>query len=867
MNLDYSKFTIKSRKAIDKAVLLTRQCQYATIEPQVLMVSVFQEGNEMVPFLLNQMGVEKIAFFSEISDTMRNLQRANVSEPEFSQESHNVLQTAIRLAENDRRSVVALEYIFWAFALVPNIVSNVMERHGINAQKLEQAIRVFQQGTEQQEENSNREDDGLPTLHKYGSDLICMAEEGTIEPVIGRDEEIRRILQIISRKTKNNPVLIGEAGTGKTAIVEGLAHRLVRGDVPQELRNIKLFSLDLTSLIAGAQMQGEFEKRLKKVVEEAESDPNIVLFIDELHLIIGAGQSCGAMDAANILKPELARGKIKIIGATTLDEYRKYIEKDKAFERRFQKIMVDEPDVDSAITIMRGIKGRFENHHHIKIMDNAIVSAVNLSHRYISDRFLPDKAIDLLDEAASSMRIDRTSIPHDLEMLKRQIRNKEIEKESLIQDGIPEQSDAIRVLNEEIADLHEKENVINAKWQNERHLLDKIQCLNSELERIELNRESAERQGRYSEAVELQRQGSALKQQIENLVAEVNGNETALLKTALDEKDIMRVVTAWTGIPMSNMSQDESERLLHIEESLHHSVIGQEEAIKAVSNAIRRSRMGLNDANKPIGTFLFLGTTGVGKTELCKALAEYLFGTRDMMVRIDMSEYQQEHTVSRLFGAPPGYVGYGEGGQLSEAVRRKPYSVVLLDEIEKAHPKVFETLLQVLDDGRLTDGQGHLVNFKNTIIIMTSNIGQDVILNNLTGQENNLQLVEMTTEQVLISLKKQVTPEFINRIDDIIMFLPLSMNDIIAITHIQLTALKEKLSANKLDVHFDESVASLIAQKAYSPEYGARPVKRAIKENVVDSICMALLRQEVSKQLPIVVTVDNGHIAIHNDRY
>lgn len=863
MTNDFSRFTNKSRNAIMKSVELTRQCQYAAIEPTVMMVAVLQEGDDMVPFLLNHMGIDKIAFFSTMSDAMQNLCRGHVAAPNFTQELQDVFHASIRLAEHDRHSSVALEYIFWAFAEVPNTVNELMSHFGITSQKIAQAVHAFQHGEEEQRERPTLDNNDLPNLHKFGMDLIRMAEEGEIDPVIGRDKEIRRILEIISRKTKNNPVLIGEPGTGKTAIVEGLAHRIVRGDVPQSMRDLRLFSVDISSILAGAEIQGEFEKRLKMVIEEAESDSNIILFVDEIHLLIGAGKTCGAMDAANILKPELARGLLKIIGATTLDEYRQ-IENDKAFERRFQKVMVDEPDVESAISILRGVKGRFENHHHIKILDNAVVSAVNLSHRYIADRYLPDKAIDLLDEAASSMRIDRSSVPHDLEMLRRQIRNKEIEKESLIQDGNTDSSDMIRTINADLANLCEKENVLHAKWQNERRMLEQIQNLTSQLERCEQNIETVELQGRYSEVVELKRQANDLRQQIDTLTIEVNDSKDTLLKTALDEKDIMKVVTAWTGIPMTNMTQDENERLLHIEEHLHNSVIGQDLAVTAVSNAVRRSRMGLSDANKPIGTFLFLGTTGVGKTELCRALAEYLFGSRDMMVRIDMSEYQQEHSVARLFGAPPGYVGYGEGGQLTETVRRKPFSVVLFDEIEKAHPKVFETLLQVLDDGRMTDGQGRLVNFKNTIIIMTSNIGQEVIQNNLTMENPDSQLVDMTTDQVLLQLRQRVAPEFINRIDDIIMFTPLGMDAIKKIVEIQLATQQKKFSENKIDVRFDDSVLSFIAHKAYSPEYGARPVRRAIKENIVDALCMSILRQEVNKEQPIVVRVDDNQILISN---
>ena len=864
MTIDYSKFTNKSRNAILTAVSLTKQCQYAAVEPQVMMVALLQEGNDMVPFLLNQMQVEKNAFFTAVSKSMRNLGHAHIIDPDFSPSLQQVLQESISIAQQDRTNVVALEYIFWAFAKVNNPIKDIMSQFGITLAKVEQAVDVFRHGDEQDAPQIDPDEENLPNLHKYGSNLIKLAEEGDIEPVIGRDEEIRRILQIISRKTKNTPILVGEPGTGKTAIIEGLAHRIIRSDIPQELRGLKLYSLDIASLIAGAQMQGEFEQRLKEVIREAESDSNLILFIDEIHLIMGAGKTSGAMDAANILKPELARGVLKIIGATTLDEYRQYIEKDKAFERRFQKIQVEEPDVESAISIMRGIKSRFENHHHIKILDDAIVAAVNLSHRYIGDRYLPDKAIDLIDEAASSMRIDQSSSPHNLEMLKRQIRNKEIERESLIQDGNSSSSSVILDLDRSIADLREKENVLNAKWQNERRQLEQIHTFTSQLQRLELNREVAEQQNRYAEVVELKRRIDALRSQIERMTDEINEGTESLLKTALDEKDIMKVVTAWTGIPMTNMTQDENEKLLHIEQILHNSVIGQKEAIKAVSDAIRRNRMGLSDAGKPIGTFLFLGTTGVGKTELCKVLAEYLFNSRDMLVRIDMSEYQQEHSVSRLFGAPPGYVGYEEGGQLTEAVRRKPYSVVLFDEIEKAHPKVFETLLQVLDDGRMTDGQGRVVDFKNTIIIMTSNMGQDVIMNSLVGSQMNNDLVEMVKEQVLLKLKQRVAPEFINRIDDVIMFLPLTQDDIKAIVVLQLEAQQKKLKQNDIDITFDDTAIAFIAHKGYKPEYGGRPVKRAIKEYIINKLSLALLRQEVVKTLPIVVSVVNNNLIIRN---
>ena len=864
MNLDYSKFTNKSKNAISNAVLLTKQHLYAAVEPQVMMVALLQEGNDMVPFLLNQMEVNKNDFFIAVSDSLRSLGRARIMDPEFSPALKEVLQESINLAQHDRTNVVALEYIFWAFSKVNNPIRTIMSQMEITSSKIEQAVNAFRHGEDQVSRQQDIDDENFPNLNRYGKNLIKLAENDDIEPVIGRDEEIRRILQIISRKSKNNPILVGEPGTGKTAIVEGLAHRIIRGDIPQELRGLKIYTLDIASLIAGAQVQGEFEQRLKHVIGEAESDPNIILFIDEIHLIVGAGKSSGAMDAANILKPELARGVLKIIGATTLDEYRQYIEKDKAFERRFQKVLVEEPDEESAITIIRGIKSRYENHHHIKILDEAVVAAVTLSHRYIANRFLPDKAIDLLDEAASSMRIDQTSSPYDLEMLKRQIRIKEIERESLIQDGTSLQSSVIIELDGVIADLREKENDLNAKWQNERRHLDQIQNITSEIKRIEINRETAEQQNRFSEVVDLQRKEAVLRTQLDALTEEICNNDESLLKTALDEKDIMKVVTSWTGIPMKTLSQDENEKLSHIDEYLHNTVVGQEEAVRAVSNAIIRNRMGLSDAGKPIGTFLFLGTTGVGKTELSKALAEYLFNSRDMLVRIDMSEYQQEHSVARLFGAPPGYVGYEDGGQLTEAVRRKPYSVILFDEIEKAHQKVFETLLQILDDGRMTDGQGRIVDFKNTIVIMTSNMGQDIIMDNLVGSQMNNELIEITKEQVILQLKNRVAPEFINRIDDVIMFLPLSQEDIKKIVFVQLEILKKKLEDNDISISFDDSAISFLAQKGFKPEYGGRPVKRAIKECVIDELSMALLKHDVVKTLPIIVSCDDHKLTINN---
>ena len=865
MDIDYSQLTNKSRQALNNAYSLTKQCHYAAVEPQVMMVAVMREGADMVPFLLSHVGADRHAFLRDVSTSMQSIRHEDVEDPSLSHTLQHVLGKAIELATRQRGGIVALEHIFWAFSEVRNPVGDIMRQHGITPAKMKAAVMAFRHNGQTDDDNASGHDNGeghLNHLLTYATDMVSMAQEGNIEPVIGRDEEIRRVLQIITRKTKNNPVLVGQPGTGKTAIVEGLTVKIAKGDVPEEMRSMRLFALDLAALIAGAQMQGEFEQRLKKVIEEAASDPSIVLFIDEMHLIIGAGKSAGAMDAANILKPALARGTLKVIGATTPDEYRLYVEKDKAFERRFQKVMVEEPDVESSIAILRGIKQRFENHHSIKILDEAIVASVRLSHRYIADRFLPDKAIDLLDEAASAMRLDRSSAPHELETLRAQIRNKEIERESLVQDESSDSQSTIQSLEREIADLSEREHTLCAKWQNERQLLDTVQRMNEQLQQMMANREACEQQGRYGEAVELKRKEQVLKERIEVLTAELNHEGGTMLKTALDERDIMRVVTAWTGIPMTAMTQDEQQKLLHLEENLHQHVVGQDKAICAVAKAIRRNRVGLGDAGRPIGSFLFLGTTGVGKTELCKALALLLFDSADMMVRIDMSEYQQEHSVSRLFGAPPGYVGYDQGGQLTEAVRRKPFSVILFDEIEKAHPKVFETLLQVLDDGRMTDGQGRVVDFKNTLIVMTSNLGQAEILRDLAGKEVSEQQVEETTERVTAQLKRRVAAEFINRIDDIVMFLPLTRDDIRQIVNMHLQQLRRKMGSNDISVNFDDSTVELLTRLGYNPEYGARPVKRAIYQHVVDTISTGILSGEIRRDSPINVYADNGTIKV-----
>ena len=679
--MDFSRFTDISKQTIQKAYRLAREFHCASIEPQIMMVAMMQEGQDMIYFMLRKLNVDKTAFFQAVSDSISHLPQGENDHPNITDNLERVLSKADDLAESTGSAVVALEHIFWAFRCINGPVCEIMKRFGITEQELKNAVELFRNGNFNQSGDLESPEEALkPNLMKYARNLNKDAEEGIIEPSIGRDSEIRRILQIISRKTKNNPILVGEPGTGKTAIVEGLAHRIIRGDIPLELKGIKVYSLDLTALMAGASVQGEFETRLKGLIEEVTSDKDILLFIDEIHLLIGAGRTSGAMDAANILKPAMARGQIKVIGATTTDEFRKYIESDKAFARRFQTIMVEEPDVDSAITILRGIKNRFEKFHRIKILDAAVVAAVHLSYRYINERFLPDKAIDLLDEAASRMRIARSSVPSELDDLSRMIRSKEMERESIRQDN---QNQDLLDLNLEIANLREQENVLNAKWQNERRRFEELQQLQELSASLSDKYESAERLGQYDEALRFRNQLSSITEEINQMLSDLDHEDSSLLKASLDEDDIRQVVTLWTGIPVNRMSDDENEKLLHLEDELHASVKGQETAVHVVSNIIRRNRMGFGDANKPIGSFLFLGTTGVGKTELSKALADYLFNSRDMMIRIDMSEYQQEHSVARLFGAPPGYVGYDQGGQLTEAVRKKPYSVILLPKIRR----------------------------------------------------------------------------------------------------------------------------------------------------------------------------------------
>ena len=831
--MDYSKFTENTRRAVTRAFNIAKESRYPEITPVVMLAAMMEEGADMVSFLLQNMEVNPRAFRDFINSA---LPLPGFEEPmsvPLSRELETVFGKALSLAVSGGSANVALEHVFWAMSAVPGEARELMRRTGVTEERVAEAVRLFREGNISRPESSEGEERVPRNLKKYARNLTLLAEEGRLEPVIGRDDETRRLLQILSRKTKNNPVLVGPPGTGKTAIVEGLAQRLVRGDVPRDLRGLRIFALDVPSLMAGASMQGEFEARLKKVMSEVRDEPGIVLFIDEMHLLIGAGRGAGAMDAANILKPELSRSEIRVIGATTDDEYTKYIESDKAFERRFQRVEVDEPDEETAITIMRGIKGRFESFHRIKILDEAVVSAVRLSSRYISGRFLPDKAIDLLDEAASRMRMERSSVPVELDELSRAIRSREMERESLRQDG---REHDLSSLDAEIDNLRERENALNARWANERSRLEDLQRLRDELSGLEARAREAEETGRYEEAVALRDRAGSVRSEIASL-SSVPGSR--LLKDSLDDEDIRGVVTAWTGIPVSRLREDEAGKLAGLEDTLSRSVIGQRNAVAAVSKVIRRNKMGLGDAGRPIGSFLFMGQTGVGKTELAKTLADYLFNSRDTLVRIDMSEYQQEYSVSRLFGAPPGYVGYDQGGQLTEAVRLKPYSVVLLDEIEKAHPKVFETLLQVLDDGRMTDGRGRTVNFRNTIVIMTSNIREE-------------------------ELRSRLAPEFINRIDDIVRFEPLGPDAIRVICSKQLDVLKARLASNGTAISFDGSVLDLLAEKGYQPRYGARPVKRAVNDHIINPLTMALLDGAVTKDSPIVVSADGDDVIFKN---
>ena len=863
--MNFNNFTIKSQEAIQKAVEITRASGAQSIEPVHLLKGVAEEGESVVKFILQKIGASPAVIMSKIDAEIAAQPKVSGGEPYLSRTSNDVLQKALDIAKKMGDEYVTLEAILMAIFEVNSPASTILKNAGLNEKELKAAIEELRKGKKATDQSA---EDTYNALSKYAINLNERARQGKLDPVIGRDEEIRRVLQILSRRTKNNPMLIGEPGTGKTAIAEGLAHRIVRGDVPENLRTKQIYSLDMGALVAGAKYKGEFEERLKAIVNEVTSaDGEIILFIDEIHTLVGAGKGEGAMDAANILKPALARGELRSIGATTLDEYQKYFEKDKALERRFQKVMVNEPDETSAIAILRGLKERYENHHKVRIRDEAIIAAVQLSERYITDRFLPDKAIDLIDEAASKLKLEIDSVPQALDDITRRIAQKEIEREAIKREGMKEK---VREIEKEIASLKEEEKEYSAKWKAEKDLISRIQQNKIDIEQLNFEAEKAEREGdyakvaeiRYSRIQEKERENATIQEQLKMMQG-----ERALIKEEVDAEDIADVVSRWTGIPVNKMVQSEQEKLLHLEEELHSRVVGQEDAIRAIADAVRRSRAGLNDPKRPIGSFIFLGTTGVGKTELAKALAEYLFDDENMMTRIDMSEYQEKHSVSRLVGAPPGYVGYDEGGQLTEAVRRKPYSVVLFDEIEKAHPDVFNILLQVLDDGRLTDNKGRNVNFKNTIIIMTSNMGSNVIRDNFSKmtEENRVETIEKTKEQVLDMLKQTIRPEFLNRIDEIIMFTPLNRREIEEIVGLQISSIQKMLRhSSGIELTVTPAALSFLADEGYDPEFGARPVKRAIHRLVLNQLSKDILAQKVDRNHPIVIDVKDGDLVFQN---
>ena len=859
--MNFNSFTIKSQEAIQKAVEITRQAGEQQIEPVHILKGLMDEGDSLVKFIFQKVGANPVAVVQQVEREIASLPKVSGGEPYLSRTSNDVLQKSLDIARQNGDEYVTLEALLMALFEINSSASTVLKDAGLSAGELKAAVDELRKGKKATDQSAEEQ---YNALSKYAVNLNERARAGKLDPVIGRDEEIRRVLQILSRRTKNNPMLIGEPGTGKTAIAEGLAQRIVRGDVPENLRSKQIFSLDMGALVAGAKYKGEFEERLKAIVNEVtQSDGEIILFIDEIHTLVGAGKGEGAMDAANILKPALARGELRSIGATTLDEYQKYFEKDKALERRFQKVMVNEPDEASAIAILRGLKERYENHHKVRIRDEAIIAAVQLSERYITDRFLPDKAIDLVDEAASKLKLEIDSVPQALDEISRRIAQKEIEREAIKREGDKEK---VRDIEKELASMRDEEKEYTAKWKAEKDLIDKIQQNKIDIEQLSFEADRAEREGDYAKVAEIRSSKIQGKEQENASIQEqlkMMQGEKALIKEEVDAEDIADVVSRWTGIPVNKMVQSEKEKLLHLEEELHNRVVGQNDAITAIADAVRRSRAGLNDPRRPIGSFLFLGTTGVGKTELAKALAEYLF---DDETRIDMSEYQEKHTVSRLVGAPPGYVGYDEGGQLTEAVRRKPYSVVLFDEIEKAHPDVFNILLQVLDDGRLTDNKGRMVNFKNTIIIMTSNMGSSVIRENFSHMTdlNREETIESTKRQVLELLKQTIRPEFLNRIDETIMFTPLNEKEIEEIVGLQVRGIQKMLSANGVKLEITPSAMHYLAEEGYDPEFGARPVKRVIHRLVLNRLSKDILAQKVDKDRPIVIDIKDGELVFEN---
>lgn len=862
--MNFNNFTIKSQEAIQKAVEITRSSGSQAIEPVHLLKAVMAEGESLVKFIFQKIGANIGQLDMLLDREIAALPKVSGGEPYLSRTSNDVLQKALDIAKQNGDEYVTLEALLMALFVINSPASAILKDAGLSEKELKAAIDELRKGKKATDQGA---EETYNSLSKYAINLNERARSGKLDPVIGRDEEIRRVLQILSRRTKNNPMLIGEPGTGKTAIAEGLAMRIVRGDVPENLRTKQIYSLDMGALVAGAKYKGEFEERLKAIVNEVtQSDGEIILFIDEIHTLVGAGKGEGAMDAANILKPALARGELRSIGATTLDEYQKYFEKDKALERRFQKVMVNEPDETSAIAILRGLKERYENHHKVRIRDEAIIAAVQLSERYITDRFLPDKAIDLIDEAASKLKLEIDSVPQALDDITRRIAQKEIEREAIKREGDKEK---VKEIEKDIASLRDEEKEYTAKWKAEKDLINRIQQNKIDIEQLNFEADRAEREGDYAKVAEI-RYSKVQQKEKENVDIQeqlkMMQGEKALIKEEVDAEDIADVVSRWTGIPVNKMVQSEKDKLLHLEEELHHRVVGQNEAIAAIADAVRRSRAGLNDPRRPIGSFIFLGTTGVGKTELAKALAEYLFDDENMMTRIDMSEYQEKHSVSRLVGAPPGYVGYDEGGQLTEAVRRKPYSVVLFDEIEKAHPDVFNILLQVLDDGHLTDNKGRLVNFKNTIIIMTSNMGSSLIRENFAKMtdDNKFETIEKTKDEVLEMLKQTIRPEFLNRIDEIIMFTPLNEKEIEEIVGLQVSGVKKMLEKNGVTLEVTPAALHYLAEEGYDPEFGARPVKRVIHRMVLNRLSKDILAQRVDKDRPIVIDIKDDELVFTN---
>ena len=863
MNLD--KFTIKAQEAVQQAITVAKAKSNQAIENGHLLSAIISVGENITTFLFEKNGLNADSIHQANEGIISSYPKVSGGEPYLSNSCNQTISDAENMAQKMDDKFVSIEHLLLAILKSSDQVARMLKDAGASEKELKEAIKALRKGAKVDNPNAENTFD---SLSRFAINLNERAKSGKLDPVIGRDDEIRRILQILTRRSKNNPILIGEPGTGKTAIAEGLAHRIIRGDVPENLKSKQIFSLDMGALIAGAKYKGEFEERLKAVINEVvSSEGEIILFVDEIHTLVGAGKSEGAMDAANILKPALARGELRAIGATTLNEYQKYFEKDKALERRFQIVTVNEPDTFSSISILRGLKERYESHHKVQIKDDAIISAVELSQRYITDRFLPDKAIDLMDEAAAKMRLEVNSLPEELDELERRIKQLEIEREAIKREGDNVKIDAI---GKQIADLTDEQSKQRARWESEKALNDQIQQHKAEIEELKLEADNAERAGDYGKVAEI-RYGRVkeLEADIENAIADLKEKQgsSPMIREEVTSDDIAEVVARWTGIPVSKMLKSDREKLLHLEEELHKRVIGQEEAITAVADAVRRNRAGLNDPKRPIGSFIFLGSSGIGKTELAKALAEYLFDDENMMTRIDMSEYQEKFSVTRLIGSPPGYVGYDEGGQLTEAVRRKPYSVVLFDEIEKAHPDVYNTLLQVLDDGRLTDNKGRMVNFKNTIIIMTSNIGAPIIMENYAamGDTNREEIVEKTKSEIFELLRKTVRPEFLNRIDEIVMFEPLRQEEIKQIVKLQVESINQTLQSNGITIAVDDAAISQIANAGFDPQFGARPIKRLIQRDILNRLSKAILSGDIEKEKPIKISAQNGQVLFLND--